>query len=186
MQVTEYLRSNNTMHQRLENLCCSNKYSCIMCRRRLQMMQTADMFSLIRLSQPLRESVEKNHIRKQGVGGQDFRNIFILTPSVLDYTKKCFFFNSSTTKVWIQVLPSDSISGIEEYEYWPTNYRRFVLQEFYSFDRNFNVQIRKLSKNFTKLNHLTYLVVYILQYLYTHYFFDLTEEYKFCVFLLHP
>ena len=29
------------------------------------------------------------------------------------------------------------------YEYWPSNCRRLVPQEFYSFDRIFNVQIRK-------------------------------------------
>ena len=43
----------------------------------------------------------------------------------------------------LRVKSSDSISGIQGYEYWPTNYRRFVLQEFYSFDLNFNLQIRK-------------------------------------------
>ena len=131
------------------------------------MMQTADMFSLIRLSQPLRESVEKNHIRKRGEGGSRLQEYLYFDSFCSRLQKEMFFFNSSTTKVWIQVLPSDSISGIEEYEYWPTNYRRFVLQEFYSFDRNFNVQIRKLSKNFKKLNHLSYFVVYIFQSLFT-------------------
>ena len=40
-------------------------------------------------------------------------------------------------------LSSDSIAGIQRYKYWPTNYRRFVLQECYSFDRKFKVQILK-------------------------------------------
>ena len=134
MQVTEYLRSNNTMHQRLENLCCSNKYSCIMCRRRLQMMQTADMFSLIRLSQPLRESVEKNHIRKQGVGGQDFRNIFILTPSVLDYTKKCFFLIVRPLRSGSRSSPVIVYQGLRN-----TNIGQPIIGDLYS--KNFTLSI---------------------------------------------
>ena len=42
-----------------------------------------------------------------------------------------------------QVQPSDSIAGIRGYKCWTTNYRRFVLQEFYAFDRKFKLQICK-------------------------------------------
>ena len=62
------------------------------------------------------------------------------------YSFKFFIFNtlSDTERIFKnQVFTSDSIAGIRLYKYWPTNYRRFLLQEFYSFDRKFKVKIRK-------------------------------------------
>ena len=38
---------------------------------------------------------------------------------------------------------SRGIAGIRRHKYWPTNYLRFVLQEFYSFNQKLKVQIRK-------------------------------------------
>ena len=84
----------------------------------------------------------------------------------------------------LRLIPSDSISGIQGYKYWATNYRRFVLKEFYSFHRNFNVQICKRST--TKLNHSCILLFtffnlclhFSFQYLYTHFYHRWAAEIK--------
>ena len=48
-------------------------------------------------------------------------------------------FNLGNCKFLILIKCSDSIAGIRGYKYLRTNYRRFVLQEFYSFDRKGDV-----------------------------------------------
>ena len=74
----------------------------------------------------MRIRIRPNDTDPTGSGSETLLNIYVYLTELLPFP----FWAG-----WKVVLRSNSIAGIRRYKYWPTNYRRFVLQEFYSFDR---------------------------------------------------
>ena len=85
---------------------------------------------------------------------------------------------------------SNSISGIRRYKYWPTICTPRILL-FRSEIQSTDTQIKyKPPIVTTRLDRLSYFVVYIFQSLFTYFnictqIFTLSRQHKICVFLLH-
>ena len=88
--------------------------------------------------------------------------------------KKVFFSGRTTKRVGGGVKPSNSIAGIRRYKYWPTNYTPRILlsrSEIQSTDTQIKYKPPIVT---TRLNRISYFVVYIFQSLFT--FFNICTQ----------